>query len=71
MRGGGLAGRTERSDLAALYLRVADTLERSAQLAEEHAEREHDERSVAAELAVAKRAREAAKRARELASRLR
>ena len=43
---GGLArreavnGRRGRSELAALYLRVADTLERSAQLAEEHARRE-------------------------------
>jgi hypothetical protein len=58
-----------RSNMAALYRRVADTLERSAQLAEEHAERDRSEgRLDAREIASAKRAREAATRARDLAS---
>jgi phosphate uptake regulator len=59
----------KRSDLAALYLWVAETLEESADLAEQHAERYRlNGRSDATEMASAKRAREAARRAR--ASRL-
>ena len=55
--------------MSALYLRVADTLERSAQLAEAHAERDRTAgRFGAAEIASVKRAREAATRARDLAS---
>ena len=58
-----------RSDVAALYGRVAATLELSAQLAEEHAERARTRgRSDATEVATAKRAHEAARRARDLAS---
>lgn len=58
-----------RSDLAALYGKVAATLERSAQLADEHAERQRAKRqSDATELARAERARAGAKRARDLAS---
>ncbi len=63
----------QRSKLAALYLRVADTLERSAQLAEEHAERDRRNGrrdSAGVELERAGRAREAARRGRELAWRL-
>jgi hypothetical protein len=68
-----LDGRSGRSDPAALYLRVADTLERSARLAEEHAVRERNKgrrESEGVELERARRAREAAGRARSLASRL-
>jgi hypothetical protein len=58
--------------LAALYERLAATLDRSAQLAEEHAERERTKgRSDAVEIADAERAREAGRRARDLASRFR
>ena len=58
-----------RSDVAALYGRVAATLELSAQLAEQHAKRERTKgRSDATEVASAKRAHEAARRARDLAS---
>jgi hypothetical protein len=63
----------QRSRLAALYVRVAGTLERSALLAEEHAERERRNGrrdSAGVELERARRAREAARRGRELASRL-
>jgi hypothetical protein len=59
--------------LAALYLRVADTLERSAELAEEHATRERKKGrrdSEGVKLDRARRAREAARRGRALASRL-
>jgi hypothetical protein len=59
--------------LAALYLRVADTLERSAQLAEAHGSREQSNgRQVQAsvELDRAARARAAACRGRDFASRL-
>jgi hypothetical protein len=59
--------------LPGLYLRVADTLERSADLAELHArrhERNGRDSAVAIELERAKRAREAAHRGRALASRL-
>jgi hypothetical protein len=60
-----------RADLAALYGRVAATLEWSARLADEHAERQRtSRRSDATEVASAKRAREAAGRARDLASRM-
>lgn len=62
---------SDRSDLAALYRRVAATLERSAWLAEQHAERQRaGGRSDATEVASAKRAHEAAERARDLASRM-
>jgi hypothetical protein len=66
-------GRVDRAELTALYLRVADTLERSAELAELHAIRhQHNGRgwAVAVELERANRAREAARRGRALASRL-
>jgi hypothetical protein len=54
-----------RSDLAGLYLRLADTLEGAAQLADAHAERyRRTGRSDIAEVAHAERAREAAERAR-------
>jgi hypothetical protein len=59
--------------LAALYLRVADTFERSAQLAEEHAKRERNNgrpESERVELDHARRAREAARRGLALALRL-
>lgn len=59
--------------LAALYLRVADTLEQSAQLAEEHAQRWRDkgeQQWAAVELERAKRARIAADRGRAHAQRL-
>ena len=61
------------TELEALYLRVADTLERSAQLADQHAQRSGaGQRKLAAiELERAKRARMAAARGRALASRLR
>lgn len=58
---------------AALYLRVADTLDRSAALAESHADRlrsNREEQLARRELQLAKRAREAAGRGRALASRL-
>ena len=64
-------GRVSRSELSALYRQVADTLERSAELAERHARREQDNhRQPAAELELerAKQARKAAQRARDLAS---
>ena len=64
----------ERAQLAALYLRVADTLERSALLAEQHASRlrgEGRKRSSDEELERAQRARKAAERGREHAARLR
>jgi hypothetical protein len=53
-------------DLVALYLRVADTLERSAELAERHAQRQ----PAAVEVQRAKRARIAAERGRALATEL-
>lgn len=59
-------------DLAALYLRLADTFDRTSQLAFEHAERyRRNGRSDISEVAAGNRAREAAERARHLASRLR
>ena len=78
LRGGGLLTGDppidpERSGLVALYLRVAEALETSAQLAEEHARRERDrgrEFSADVELDNAQRAREAARRGRDRASRL-
>ena len=66
-------GRRRRAERAALYRRVADTLERSADIAERHAERERRQgqhRSVRVELDRAKRAREAARGGRALSSRL-
>lgn len=61
----------ERSTLIELFLRVADALERSAGLAEQHAERDRSEgRSGRIELEAATRARDAAARARTLANRL-
>jgi len=63
----------ERAQLAALYLRVADTLERSALLAEHHASHHRSKgrkTSSDEELERAKRAREAAERGREHAARL-
>jgi hypothetical protein len=56
---------------ADLYLLVADTFERSAELAEAHVERDRRMgRSDPAEVANAERAREGARHARELASQL-
>jgi hypothetical protein len=58
----------------ALYLRAANALEKSAELAEEYAERlrRHGTEQLAGlELESAQRAREAAERARERASRFR
>jgi len=60
-------------DLVALYLRVADTLERSAELAEDHAQRyreKGEQQTADLELERAKRARLAAQRGRALALRL-
>jgi hypothetical protein len=59
--------------LAGLYARVAETLERSAQLAEQHAQHERSKRrlaSAAIEVDRAERAREGARRGRALAARL-
>ena len=59
--------------MARLYLRVAETLERSAQLAEQHAERERSKgrpESAGIELERAARAPNAARRGREFAARL-
>lgn len=69
----GSSGRLGRAERVALYARVADTLERSAELAEQHAERErHFGRQYAAsvELERGERAREAARQGRALASKL-
>jgi hypothetical protein len=66
-------GRPGRSELAALYRRVADTLERSAELSERHADRKRGTGrapSADIELERAKRARAAAQRGRALAARL-
>lgn len=63
----------QRAELAALYLRVASTLERSADLAEQHAQRHRDrgkQQAAAIELERCKRARSAAQRGRALALRL-
>lgn len=63
----------ERAQLAALYLRVADTLEKSAVLAERHAGHHRSEgrkTSSDEELERAKRARKAAERGRKHAARL-
>ena len=63
----------QRAGLAALYLRVANTLERSAELAEQHAQRHRDkgkEQAAAIELERCNRARLAAQRGRALALRL-
>jgi hypothetical protein len=60
--------------LAALFLRAANTLESSARLAEQHADRDRcsgRSRGAEAELAHAARARAAAKRGRVLAAQLR
>jgi hypothetical protein len=60
------------ASLAALHLRVATTLERSAELAEQHAERfsgEGQDQLARAELEQAERARAAARRSRDLAAR--
>lgn len=63
--------RVERSELVALFLRVADTLELSAELADHHAERERSKGlSDQIELRAALQARKAAARARTLAGRL-
>lgn len=62
-----------RSELAGLYLRVAETLERSAQLAERHAQHERSNgrlASAAIEMERAERAREGARRGRGRASRV-
>jgi len=56
-----------------LYLRVAETLERSAQLAEQHAERDRSNGWLdwaAVELERGRRAGEAARRGRALAARM-
>lgn len=61
-----------RPRLASVYLRLAETLERSAQLSEAHAERERNRQRwnvVAIETDRADRARRAALYARKLASR--
>ena len=63
----------QRAGLAALYLRVANTLEQSAELAEQHAQRHRDkgkQQAAAIELERAKRARVAAQRGRAHALRL-
>ena len=68
---GGVIGSTA---LAALYLRVADTLERSAELAEQHAQRcrrDGQRQPAAIEFERARRAGIAAERGRVLAERLR
>jgi hypothetical protein len=68
-----LSGAPKGTQLAALFLQVADTLERSAQLAEEHAERRLSDRqwqSAATELERARQARTAAARGRAFAARL-
>jgi hypothetical protein len=55
-------------DQADLYLLVANTLERSAELADAHVERDRrNGRDNPSEVATAGRAREAARHARELA----
>ena len=64
---------SRRGTLAALYLRVATTMERSAELAEKHAARltamgRHELAS--AELERADRARAAVRRGRDLAARM-
>jgi hypothetical protein len=65
--------RPSSESLSALYLRVADTLDRSAELAEHHAERLRSKGQALAglEFERARRARKAARRGRELAARLR
>lgn len=63
----------QRAGLAALYLRVANTLEQSADLAEQHAQRHRDkgkQQAAAIELERAQRARVAAQRGRAHARRL-
>jgi hypothetical protein len=68
-----VSGGYGRSELAGLYARVAETLERSAQLAEQHAQHERSKRrlaSAAIEVDRAERAREGARRGRALAARL-
>jgi hypothetical protein len=58
--------------LDTLYLQLADTLERTAELAEQHAQRQRETgkpQTVAIELERAERARMAARRARALARR--
>jgi hypothetical protein len=63
-----------RSRLATLYLRAADSLDASAELAEEHAQRCQSTgqiEAVDAELQTARRARAAAQRGRAAASDLR
>jgi hypothetical protein len=69
-------GREWRSERSALYRQVADTLERSAELAEQHAGQEQQrgpghQRAAKIERQRALRAREAVRRARALASRMR
>lgn len=67
---GSPGGQTARAEVGALYERVAQALDRSAQLAEAHAQRLRNDpvRSAETELIRAKRAREAARRGRALAS---
>ena len=68
-----MSGPDGRSKVAGLYVRVAETLERSAQLADQHAERDRSNGrpdSAAVELERARRAREAARRGRALAARM-
>lgn len=67
------SGPRGRAQVAPLYRRVADALERSADLAGQHAERERrrgQHQWVRVELDRAKRAREVARRGRTLSSRL-
>jgi len=66
-------GRRGRPELSALYRRAADTLDRSAELAEcnaERVERRGQEALATIERERAMRAREAARRGRALASQL-
>lgn len=62
-----------RAEVAALYLRVATTLERSAELAEEHAARftaAGRDKLAMDERVQAERSRSAAQRGRDLAARI-
>lgn len=64
---------SRRGALAALYMRVATTLERSADLAEQHAARlarMGEDKRARGELERAEQARAAAQRGRDLAARM-
>ena len=69
-----VSGPRARSELAALYLRAANTLDQSAQLAQQHAQRERNNgrlHSADLELERAGRARAGAERGRALAAQMR